>query len=147
VLATVLLLTQSGLVAAGGGGGTVGTGTSSGLPDPLAELLPYLNLGVFVVATILLITGKWIVPRWTLDRIQAEHDAKLEELKNAHEQAMKAEVARREIAERHEEEYKRLNSDLQTYQRDQLLPALMEATRIVTAYVQALSRRGGGLDT
>ncbi len=116
--------------------------TTSPVTDPIALFLPYLNLGVIVVLVIMAVTKKGFIPKWVLDDQEKLHAAGLVELKASHERELTATKTALEAAERREEEYKRLNGDLQNYQRDQLQPALIETTRVVSAYVQALARRG-----
>lgn len=105
-------------------------------------LVPYLNLGVIVVLVIMTATKKGFIPKWVLEDEETAHASAITELKAAHDREVASEIARREAAELREEEYKRINADLQTYQRDQLQPALIETTRVVSAYVQALARKG-----
>lgn len=105
-------------------------------------LVPYLNLGVIVVLVIMAVTKKGFIPKWVLDDQKELYELQLSDKDTAHGREMAQEVSRREAAEGREEEYKRLNADLQNYQRDQLQPALIETTRVVSAYVQALARRG-----
>lgn len=117
-------------------------GASTGSASPIELLVPYLNLGVIVGLVIMAVTKRGFIPKWVLDDEEKAHDDALTELKAAHDREMAAEIGRREAAEKREEEYKRLNADLQNYQRDQLQPALIETTRVVSAYVQALARKG-----
>lgn len=106
-------------------------------------VVPYLNLGFIVVIVIMTISKKGFVPKWVLDDREKAHEKEMADLNRAHEREVEILTQRAVQAESREEEYKRLNADLQTYQRDQLQPALIESTRIVAAYVAALSRRGG----
>jgi hypothetical protein len=111
--------------------------------DPIGIFVPYLNLGVIVSLVIMAVTKRGFIPKWVLDDQERVHASGLVELKTSHEREL-AQIRRElEAAVTREEEYKRLNQDLQTYQREQLQPALIESTRIVSAYVQALARRGG----
>lgn len=110
--------------------------------DPISQLIPYLNLGVIVILVIMAVTKKGFIPKWVLDDTNAAHDKVVTELKEAHARELAQEKERADATEKREEEYKRLNQDLQNYQRDQLQPALIETTRVVSAYVQALARKG-----
>lgn len=118
---------------------------TSGVPssiDPISQLIPYLNLGVIVILVIMAVTKRGFIPKWVLDDTVAAHTAATVELKEVHARELAAERERAEAAERRESEYKELNQSLQNYQRDQLQPALIETTRVVSAYVQALARKG-----
>lgn len=110
--------------------------------NPIAGFLPYLNLGVIVLLVIMAATKKGFIPKWVLDDQEKAHADAVAATEAAHERELAAEKARADAAEAREEEYKQLNRDLQAYQRDQLQPALIETTRVVSAYVQALARKG-----
>lgn len=124
------------------GGDVLMAAGETATPDPIGLFLPYLNLGVIVVLVIMAVTKRGFIPKWVIDDQEKAHNETLTELKVSHERELAAEKARADAAEAREEEYKHLNRDLQTYQRDQLQPALIETTRVVSAYVQALARKG-----
>ena len=90
-------------------------------------------------------TKRGFIPKWVLDDQEKTHQESLTELKAAHEREVISLQTSLAASEKRENEYKNLVTDLQNYQRDQLQPALIETTRVVSAYVAALSRRGGDL--
>lgn len=144
---SVSILTSGALAAFGGLNGVWAAAEGgSSLPSEIGLFVPYLNLGVIVVLVIMAATKKGFIPKWVLDDQEKAHTETLTELKLSHERELAATTTALVAAEKREEEYKQLNADLQAYQRDQLQPALIETTRVVSAYVQALARKGGGLE-
>lgn len=140
-------LVAAGAISAGLTGVLADAAPEGGaLPSEISLLIPYLNLGVIVVLVIMAATKKGFIPKWVLDDQEKTSAASLDELKRAHAAELAAVAARADAAEKRESEYKQLNADLQTYQRDQLQPALIETTRVVSAYVSALAKRGGSVD-
>lgn len=136
-----MIPTKVAVLAASGVVMNIADGAVPGV-DPVAQLIPYLNLGVIVILVIMAVTKKGFIPKWVLDDTIAANDKVITELKEAHARELGQEKERADSAEKREAEYKQLNHDLQNYQRDQLQPALIETTRVVSAYVQALARKG-----
>lgn len=106
-------------------------------------LIPYLNFGLIVVLLIMAVRKIGFVPRWTLDD-QAEEQVKVVAAKDEAHAAITTELRERlKAAEADRNELKEANAALLKYQRDELGPALIESSRIIARYVDALSRRGG----
>lgn len=75
-------------------------------------------------------THKFLVPRWTLDKVEEKHDDELR-LKDDLITSLQSDV----------QELKLATSELQKVSNEKLMPALIQATEVSRAYVSELARR------
>lgn len=96
----------------------------------LGQLGIFLQFGLLGVLFVMLITKKFVVPRWTLDALAESY---------ARELALKDAI----IADKEDDitELKGNLASLQTVMRDRALPALQEANRLQALYIEELARR------
>lgn len=118
-------------------------GASDALPGPLQLILPYLNLGVFVLLCLALVLKWGLVPKWVLDEQKRSHDAEIRVKDDTHRRELAARDAQITQLTADREELKQTNNELQNLARDRLLPALIESSRLAAAYVSELQRRSG----
>jgi hypothetical protein len=111
--------------------------------DIITSLVPYLNLGLIVVMLIMAMKKVGFVPKWTLDDLTVEHEKVIKAKDEAQAFIVTELRARLVAADADRAELKEAVTALQNYQRDQLGPALIESSRVISRYVDALARRGG----
>lgn len=125
------------------------TSTGSSLLD---SLLPYLNLGIVVIAVLLFATKTGIVPKWTLDEAErrhqkekqdddADHVRELSAAEAAHQRETEALNQLIQRLERDKQELTHTNEQLTRVAQEQFLPALIEANRLTALYVDTIARR------
>jgi hypothetical protein len=101
--------------------------TSETTGSPVIDtLLPFLNLGVIVVIVLMVVTKTGLVPKWSLDDAQTQHDRELNDLK-AQLAALKAD-----------------NDKLADTMLSQAIPALTEANRLSAQWLDYQNRRTWG---
>jgi Tfp pilus assembly protein PilO len=118
-------------------------GTTTIDVNTIAAFAQFGLLGVFFV---MLISKKFVVPKWTLDTQDENHKRELADKEEAH--ARELTIKDQQIAslETDKRELKANLDNLQNLTRDQMLPAMIEANRLTAAYVDALARRAGTKD-
>ena len=121
------------LAAAAQGGASVDLTT-------IASFAQFGLLGVFFV---MLISRKFIVPKWTLDVLEENQKAILQEKENAHTRELAARDQYIASIEADRKELRKSLDELQDLTRQQMLPAMIEANRLTAVYVDTLARRGG----
>lgn len=99
---------------------------------PLAQVFSVAQFGLLGVFFIMLISKKWVVPKWTLDDLKAAHEREL---------AVKDEIISGQRADMIE--LKKTVGDLQALTSEKMIPALVQANTLSAAYVAELARRGG----
>ena len=100
---------------------------------PLGQIFSFAQFGLLGIFFIMLISKKWVVPKWTLDDLKDAH---------ARELAVKDEIIsghRADIVE-----LKKTVTDLQSLTSEKMIPALVQANTLSAAYVAELARRGAG---
>lgn len=124
------------MILAGGGTSTIDINT-------IATFAQFGLLGIFFV---MLISKKFVVPKWTLDTQDENHQRELSDKEQAHVRELSIKDQQIASLETDKRELKKNLDDLQNLTRDQMLPAMIEANRLTAAYVDALARRAGGND-
>jgi hypothetical protein len=106
----------------------------------IAQIAQFGLLGVFFV---MLISKKYVVPKWTLDSLEETHARELKDKDDAHARELALrDVITAESAKR-EAELKKNLDELQDLTRQQMLPAMIEANRLTALYVETLAKRSG----
>lgn len=106
--------------------------------NTIATFAQFGLLGVFFV---MIISRKFIVPKWTLDTLEESHTREIENREQAHARELAIKDAQLATMETDKRELKKNLDDLQDITRQQLLPAMIEANRLTAAYVDTLARR------
>jgi hypothetical protein len=107
----------------------------------IAQIAQFGLLGVFFV---MLISKKYVVPKWTLDSLEETHARELKDKDDAHARELALrDVITAESAKREAELKKNLDELQDLTQRQQMLPAMIEANRLTALYVETLAKRSG----
>jgi len=106
--------------------------------NTIATFAQFGLLGIFFV---MIISRKFIVPKWTLDTLEENHTRELDKQEEAHVRELAVKDAQLAMVEADKRELKKNLDDLQELTRQQLLPAMIEANRLTAAYVDTLARR------
>lgn len=93
--------------------------------------LPFVNFGVIGVLVVMLVSKRWVVPKYTLDDLKDAHARELV-VKDAIIEGQAADI----------KELKAANADLQDLTREQVIPALVRANQLSADYVAELAKRG-----
>lgn len=109
----------------------------------LTELATFAQFGLLGIFFVMLISKKWLVPKWTLDSLEETHARELKDKEDAHARELALRDAMLAAADKREQEFKKNLDDLQNLTREQMLPAMIEANRLTALYVETLARRGG----
>lgn len=107
----------------------------------LAQIAQFGLLGIFFI---MLISKKYVVPKWTLDALEVTHAARIKDKDEAHARELALRDANQAATEKREEELKKNLNDLQDLTRQQMLPAMIEANRLTALYVDILAKRASG---
>lgn len=105
------------------------------------SLIPYLNLGLIVVLLVMFLKNIGIVPKWTYDDLKTTHEAEVTQLKDAHDREVAFRDAQIAALQADKAELKTANDALTKVTQEQFLPALIEANRLTSEYVNELARR------
>ena len=92
-------------------------------------IVPLGGSGVFFV---MLVSKRFVVPKWTLDDLKDAHDRELK-VKDEIISNQKSDIT----------ELKKTVADLQSLTSEKMIPALVQANTLSAAYVAELARRGG----
>lgn len=111
-----------------GGGGVDSVG---GIP--LSQIFSFAQFGLLGVFFVMLISKKWVVPKWTLDDLKDTHGRELA-VKDVIIEGQRADIV----------ELKKTTTDLQALTSEKMIPALVQANTLSAAYVAELARRGAG---
>lgn len=106
------------------------TGGDPSTSISLADLFSFAQFGLLGIFFVMLISKKWVVPKWTLDDLKESHARELQ-AKDEVVATQKADIA----------ELKATVTELQDLTRDRMIPALVQANALSAAYVAELSRR------
>lgn len=109
--------------------------------NTIATFAQFGLLGIFFV---MLISKKFVVPKWTLDSLDENHQREMADKESAHTRELAIKDQQIASLEADKRELKKNLDDLQNLTRDQMLPAMIEANRLTAAYVETLARRTGG---
>jgi len=109
--------------------------------NTIATFAQFGLLGIFFA---MIISRKFIVPKWTLDTLEENHNREIENKDEAHARELAIKDAQLAMIEADKRELKKNLDDLQELTRQQLLPAMIEANRLTAAYVDTLARRKDG---
>lgn len=120
------------------------TGADSGFNLDLSQIFTYAQFGLLGVFFVMLISKKYVVPKWTLDALEASHERELKDKAEAHAREVAIRDQQLATAEKRETDLKKNLDDLQDLTRQQMLPAMIEANRLTALYVDTLARRGMG---
>lgn len=99
----------------------------------LTQIFTFAQFGLLGIFFVMLISKKFVVPKWTLD-----------DLKEAHEREL---LVKDDIVAGQKEDIVELRKnvrDLQALTSEKMIPALVQANTLSAAYVSELARRGGG---
>lgn len=99
----------------------------------LTQIFTYAQFGLLGIFFVMLISKKFVVPKWTLD-----------DLKEAHEREL---LVKDNIVAGQKEDIVELRKnvrDLQALTSEKMIPALVQANTLSAAYVSELAHRGGG---
>lgn len=108
--------------------------------NTIATFAQFGLLGIFFV---MLISKKFVVPKWTLDAQDENHKRELADKETAHSRELAIKDQQIASLEADKRELKKNLDDLQVLTRDQMLPAMIESNRLTAAYVETLARRTG----
>lgn len=106
--------------------------TGSGGID-LTQIFTFAQFGLLGIFFVMLISKKFVVPKWTLDDLKEAHDRELA-VKDSIIDSQKSDIV----------ELKKTVSDLQSLTSEKMIPALVQANTLSAAYVTELARRGVG---
>lgn len=116
--------------------------TDSGFTLDLSQIFTFAQFGLLGVFFIMLISKKYVVPKWTLDALETSHEREIKDRVEAHAREIAIRDQQLANAEKREAEMKKNLDDLQDLTRQQMLPAMIEANRLTALYVDTLARRG-----
>jgi hypothetical protein len=105
--------------------------TTGGLD--LTQIFTFAQFGLLGIFFVMLVSKKFVVPKWTLDDLKEAHDRELA-VKDSIIDSHKADIV----------ELKKTVADLQNLTSEKMIPALVQANTLSAAYVSELARRGGG---
>jgi len=105
--------------------------SDSGGPN-INTIFSFAQFGLLGVFFIMLISKKWVVPKWTLDDLKEAHERELK-VKDDIIAAQRSDIT----------ELKKTVADLQSLTSEKMIPALVQANTLSAAYVSELARRGG----
>lgn len=108
--------------------------------NTIATFAQFGLLGIFFV---MLISKKFVVPKWTLDSLDENHKRELADKEESHNRELAIKDQQIASLEADKRELKKNLDDLQDLTRQQMLPAMIEANRLTAAYVETLARRTG----
>jgi hypothetical protein len=103
---------------------------TTGAPT-IDAFLPFLNFGIIGILVVMLVSKRWVVPKYTLDDLMVAHQRELA-VKDALIEGYRADIA----------ELKEINNQLQNLTREQMIPALVRANQLSADYVAELAKRG-----
>lgn len=118
-------------------------GGSGGFSLDLSQIFTFAQFGLLGVFFVMLISKKYVVPKWTLDSLEETHKRELEDKDKAFARELVLRDATAAESTRREADLKKNLDDLQDLTRQQMLPAMIEANRLTALYVDTLARRGG----
>lgn len=122
-----------------GSGGSEG----GGFHLDLNQIFTFAQFGLLGVFFVMLISKKYVVPKWTLDSLEQTHERELKDKADAHARELAIRDQQLAASEQREKDLKKNLDDLQDLTRQQMLPAMIEANRLTALYVDTLARRGG----
>lgn len=99
----------------------------------LTQIFTFAQFGLLGIFFVMLVSKKFVVPKWTLDDMKEAHERELlvkDDVVAGH----KADIV----------ELKRTVQELQALTSEKVIPALVQANTLSAAYVSELARRGGG---
>lgn len=102
------------------------------------QIFSFAQFGLLGVFFMMLISKKWVVPKWTLDALEDAHDRELK-VKDEIIAGQRADIV----------ELKHTIAELQALTAEKMIPALVQANTLTAAYVAELARRShrdGGRD-
>lgn len=106
------------------------TATDAGGFD-LSQIFTFAQFGLLGIFFVLLVSKRYVVPKWTLDDLKEAHERELK-VKDDILDSYKADIV----------ELKRTVQDLQALTSEKMIPALVQANTLSAAYVSELARRG-----
>lgn len=101
----------------------------------LGEIFSFAQFGLLGVFFVMLVSKKFVVPKWTLDDLKDAHDRELK-VKDEIIVGQRADIV----------ELKATVAELQSLTADKMIPALVQANALSAAYVAELARRAGSGD-
>lgn len=114
-----------------------------GVNVDLNQIFTFAQFGLLGVFFVMLISKKFVVPKWTLDTLEETHARELQDKTDAHARELAIRDQQLAASEAREKDLKKNLDDLQDLTRQQMLPAMIEANRLTSLYVDTLARRGG----
>jgi hypothetical protein len=120
------------------------TSSNNGTSIDFSTIASFAQFGLLGVFFVMLVSKKFVVPKWTLDTVEENHQREIEDKDEAHSRELAVKDAQLAMVEADKRELKKNLDDLQEVTRSQLLPAMIEANRLTAAYVDTLSRRRDG---
>lgn len=109
----------------------------------LSTWASFAQFGLLGIFFVMLVSKKFVVPKWTLDTLEDNHQREIKD----RDEAFAREIATKDVLiaslEADKRELKKNLDDLQDLTRQQMLPAMIEANRLTAAYVETLARRSG----
>jgi hypothetical protein len=118
-------------------------GANAGLSLDLSQIFTFAQFGLLGIFFVMLISKKFVVPKWTLDATEANHTRELADKDAAHLRELAIRDQQLAASEAREKDLKKNLDDLQDLTRQQMLPAMIEANRLTALYVDTLARRSG----
>lgn len=141
IIQTLLILAADPTPLPSPSGGGSGGG---GLQLDLNQIFTFAQFGLLGVFFVMLISKKYVVPKWTLDSLEESHKRELEDKDKAYAREIAIRDQQLAASEQRERDLKKNLDDLQDLTRQQMLPAMIEANRLTALYVDTLARRGSG---
>src|SRR3954453_21596479 len=93
----------------------------SGFSLDLSQIFTFAQFGLLGVFFIMLISKKYVVPKWTLDALEESHQRELKDKTEGHAREIALRDQQTANAERREAELKKNLDDLQELTRQQML--------------------------
>lgn len=118
--------------------------SSSGNSVDISTIASFAQFGLLGIFFLMLISKKFVVPKWTLDTLEESHARLVADRDQAHVREIAVKDQQLASLEADKKELKKNLDDLQQLTRQQMLPAMIEANRLTAAYVDTLARRQGG---
>jgi len=112
--------------------GTLLLATNTSGPDgvSLSQWFNFAQFGLLGVIFLMIVSKKWIVPKWALDDARAAYERELRAKEDVIAQ-QRADII----------DLKNTVHELQDLTKERMIPALVQANALSAAYVQELSRR------
>lgn len=107
------------------------------------QIFTFAQFGLLGIFFVMLISKKFVVPKWTLDSLEQTHARELTDKDAAYAREIAIRDQQLTASETREKDLKKNLDDLQDLTRQQMLPAMIEANRLTALYVDTLARRGG----